>query len=279
MEEAVNSSVRIGTFEARRAGEGFVHSRLFEGLSRAGFVARGFVYAIIGVLAFKLALGDGGKLVNQQGAFHTVAHQRFGSLLLTLLAVGLGGYAVWRLVRAAIGHGPEGSDRGADRIAALASGLVYAGLCVVAVRVLMGSAKTTSPDKATGGVLGWPGGTWIVGIAGLAFIGVALYQGYRGVTKDFLEDAKTEQMSRATRTWVGWIGMVGYLARMVVFGLVGVFLVKAAVDFDPKQAVGLDGALSKLLEQPYGAVLLGVVAAGVIAFAVYSWSDARYRRI
>jgi hypothetical protein len=238
------------------------------------------VYAIVGILAFKLALGVGGKLVNQEGAFHTVAHQPFGSVLLTLLAIGLAAYALWRLVRAAIGHGPEGADSGADRLVALASGLVYAGLCVLAIRVLMGSSgSASSPSKTTGGVLGWPAGTWIVGIAGLVFIGIALFQGYRGLTKDFLEDAKTEHMGPKTRMWIGWIGLVGYMARMVVFGLVGVFLIQAAIDFDPKAAVGLDGALAKLLQQPYGSVLLGIVAVGLIAFAIYSWSDARYRRI
>jgi uncharacterized protein DUF1206 len=275
---SVSSNARVAA-ESRRAGEGFVHSRAFEWLSRGGFVARGFVYAIVGVLAFKLALGVGGKLVDQEGAFHTVAHQPFGSALLTLLAIGLAAYALWRLARAAIGHGPEGADRGADRLVAFASGLVYAALCVVAVRVLMGSSGATSPSKATGGVLGWPAGTWLVGGAGIAFIGVALFQGYRGATKDFLEDAKTEHMSPTTRAWIGWIGLVGYMARMVVFGLVGVFLLKAAVDFDPKDAVGLDGALAKLLDQPYGPVLLGIVAVGLIAFAMYSWTDARYRRI
>ncbi len=101
--------------------------RAFELLSRAGFVARGLVYGIIGILALKLALGHGGKLTNQQGALHTVAHQPFGKVLLTLVAIGLGGYSLWRLVRAAIGHGPEGSDSGFDRVAALASGIVYGG--------------------------------------------------------------------------------------------------------------------------------------------------------
>ena len=104
--------------------------RQFEWLSRAGFVARGLVYGIIGVLALKLALGHGGKLTNQQGALQTVAHQPFGKVLLMLVAVGLGGYALWRLVRAAIGHGPEGADSGFDRVAALASGIAYGAMCV-----------------------------------------------------------------------------------------------------------------------------------------------------
>jgi len=86
-------------------------------------------------------------------------------------------------------------------------------------------------------------------------------------------------MSPGVRKWIGRLGTVGYLARMVVFGLIGVFLVKAAIDYNPSAAVGLDGALAKLANQSYGSVLLGVVAAGLITFALYSLSDARYRRI
>ena len=128
-------------------------------------------------------------------------------------------------------------------------------------------------------MLGWPGGTWIVGFAGVILCGVALYQGYRGITRDFLRDSKTEQMSAQGRKWIEWIGTVGHLARMVVFGLVGVFLITAAIDFDPKKAVGLDGALAKVAHASYGPFLLGIVAAGLIAFGLYSLSDARYRRI
>jgi hypothetical protein len=128
-------------------------------------------------------------------------------------------------------------------------------------------------------VFGWPGGTWLVGIAGAVLIGVGLYQGYRGVTKDFLKDSKTEQMGARVRNWIKWIGSVGHLARMVVFGLVGVFLIKAAIDYSPNQAVGLDGALAKIAHASYGPFLLGIVAAGLVAFGAYSLSDARYRRI
>src|SRR5579862_8692723 len=265
----------------RGAGNGFVQSRLFEVLARAGFVSRGLVYGIIGILAFRLAIGAGGKITNQQGAFHTVAQQPFGKFALTLVAIGLGGYSMWRLFRALIGHGPEGADHGIDRLGAAASGLFYGLMCFAAVKVLMGSGagSTGNAKKTTAGVLGWPGGNWIVGIAGAVMIGVALYQGYRGVTKKFLQDSKTEQMGPATRRWISRIGTIGHLARMVVFGLVGVFLIKAATDSRGRSAVGLDGALAKLLHHPYGQYMLGVVAAGLVAFALYSLSDARYRRI
>ncbi len=110
-------------------------------------------------------------------------------------------------------------------------------------------------------------------------IGIALYQGYRGVTQKFFDDSKVEEMSPHMKKWIATIGTVGHLARMVVFGLVGVFLIKAAIDYNPSKAVGLDGALAKLEHHSYGPYLLGVVAAGLIAFALFSLSDARYRRI
>jgi hypothetical protein len=266
---------------ARARGEQVARSDGFEWFARAGFIARGLIYGIVGVLAVKVALGAGGKTTDQQGALQTVARQPLGKLLLILVAAGLGGYALWRLVRALLGHGPEDSDSGLDRVAALASGLVYAGLCVVAIKILLGAGGGGSggAQRTAAGVLGWPGGTWLVGSAGVAFVGVALYQGYRGLSRDFLDDSKTEEMSPAVRRWIEWIGTFGHLSRTVVFGLVGVFLLKAALDFDPKQAVGLDGALATLAHQSYGPALLGVVAAGLIAFALYSMSDARYRRI
>ncbi len=266
---------------ARRTGQTVSNSAAFEALARAGFLARASIYAIIGILAIKVALGSGGTTTNQQGALRTIAHQPFGKVLLVLTACGLGGYALWRFTRAALGHGPEESDSTFDRIAAVGSGVVYAGLCAIAVEILAGSSGGGSGNtgKTTAGIFGWPGGVWLVGAAGVVVIGIGLYQGYRAVTQDFLENSKTEKMGAATRRWIGLIGTVGYLARMVVFVLVGAFLLEAAISYDPNKAVGLDGVLARLAHHSYGPFLLGIVAAGLIAFAVHSASDARYRRI
>src|SRR5438128_2127168 len=121
--------------EVAQGAEGVARSRGFEWFARSGFVARGLIYGIIGILAVKLALGDGGKATNQQGALATIGHQPFGKVLLVLVAVGLAGYALWRITRAVLGHGREASDSGVDRAAALASGVVYAGLCAIAVEI------------------------------------------------------------------------------------------------------------------------------------------------
>jgi uncharacterized membrane protein len=269
-----------GVRDARRHGRQAASSPAMGWLARAGLVARGAVYAVIGVLALKLAFGDGGKATNQQGAMKTIAHGSFGKTLLVLLAIGLAGYAIWRLARAAVGHGAEQSDDAGDRVAALASGIAYAILCVTAIKILSGSGTGSgSPKHATGGVLGWSGGTVIVGIAGAVLIGVAAYQLYKGLAQKFLEDAKTGEMSQATKKTYTALGVAGHCARAVVFALIGYGLIKAAIDYNPKKAIGLDGALRNLAHASYGPMLLGVVAAGLVMFAAYSLADARYRKV
>lgn len=265
---------------AQQQGGKVARTRQFEWLARAGLAARALVYAVIGILALKLAAGDGGKASNQQGALKTIAQAPFGKILLVLVAIGLAGYALWRLSRAALGHGQEQRDSGFDRVSALASGIVYAALCVTAIEILTGAATSSgTPKKATGGILGWTGGPLIVGIAGAVLIGVGAYQAHKGYKKTFLEDSKTERMGHPVRRVFTAVGVFGHLARAVVFTLVGYGLIRAAIDYDPHKAVGLDGALLKLAHAPAGPWVLGIVAAGLLGFAAYSAMDARYRRI
>lgn len=266
--------------KAKREGDNLAGAKPLGWLARAGLVARGLVYLIIGILAIKLVLGEGGKAANQQDALRTIADQPFGKTLLVLVAIGLAGYALWRLVRAAVGHGAEQRDSGFDRVAALASGIAYGILCVTAVEIVSGSGTGSgTPKEATGGVLGWWGGPVIVAIAGVALIGVAVYQAYKGLGKKFLEDAKTSEMSPEVRRGYTALGVFGHVARAVIFALVGYGLIKAALDYNPQKAIGLDGALRQLADSSSGPVLLGVVAFGLAGFAIYSMADARYRKV
>jgi Domain of Unknown Function (DUF1206) len=270
----------VSVHRAKSTGEGFVNSRLFAILSRAGFVARALIYGIIGLLAFDLAIRQGGKITNQQGALRTVEQHPFGHFLLALLAVGLGGYALWRLFRAALGHGREGADHGMERLGALGSGIVYAGMCAVAVQILTGPGTSGGNAKKTAGdVFSWPAGRWLVAIAGVVLAGVACYQLIRGLRKKFLDDSNTDQMPRPVYKGFTVLGAIGHVARAVVFGLIAVFLIKAAYDYKANEAIGLDGALGKLYDGAYGSWLLGAVAAGLIAFACFSLVEARYRKI
>ncbi|MDO9410474.1 DUF1206 domain-containing protein [Patulibacter sp.] len=275
------SSSSTGPVEgAQEGGERVARSSGFEWLARAGLVARGVVYAIIGVLAVKLALRDGGETTDQQGALKEIAGQPFGKTLLVLMAVGLGGYALWRLLRAALGHGTEESDDAKARIGGAASGIGYAFLCVTAVKIVSGaSTGSGSPEKTTGGVLAWTGGPILVAVAGAVLIAVAADEAHKGLARRFLKKSRTGRMSRgATRTFTA-LGVFGHLARAVVFALMGYGLVKAAVSYDADEAIGLDGALAQLSTASYGPWLLGAVAVGLLGFAAYSIADARYRKV
>jgi hypothetical protein len=280
MKTDVGSGARDLGDKAKGQGDQLAHAKALGWLARAGLVARGVVYGLIGVLALELALGEGGKATDQQGALQTIAHQSLGELLLLLLAIGLGGYALWRLIRAAVGHGAEQRDSTFERISALDSGIAYGLLCIAAVEILTSSAGGSGSTKqTTAGVLGWTGGTVLVGAAGAILIGVAVYQAYKGLSKKFLEDAKTGEMSPGIEKGYTALGVFGHVARAIVFALIGYGLLKAAIDYNPKEAIGLDGALRELAHASYGPALLGLVAAGLIGFGAYSIVDARYRKV
>lgn len=276
-------SLHPKTVESAEAGaRAFTETPLFEGLARAGYVARGVIYALIGLLAIQLANGVSGPRPNQQGAMQQIAHQRFGHLLLVLTAIGLGGYALWRLAQALIGHTPEyGRHSALDRIGAAGSFLAYTAFFVLAITVLRGTGGNSSaqPRKTTAGVLQWPAGRELVAAAGVLFVGIACYQAYLGLSKKFLSYSKVGQMSEAVLRAFTIVGVVGLVARAIAFALIGVFVLKAARDYTPRDAVGIDGALARLLQHAYGTTALAVVAAGLIVFGVYSIIDARYRKI
>jgi hypothetical protein len=272
----------MATMQAEQAGRAFTDSRPFEILARAGYLARGIIYILIGALAIRLAQGVGGARPSQQGALRTIGHQPFGKALLIAMAIGLGGYAIWRLSQALVGHTPEyGKHSAADRIGAAGSGLAYAAFCVLTIQILRGTAGSSSAKtkETTARVLQWPAGRELVAAAGLLFIGIAIYQAYLGLSKKFLTYSKTGEMSPRTRDAFTLIGEVGLVARAVAFLLIGFFVTKAAIDYAPRKAVGIDGALARLTQHAYGSTALVVVAIGLILFGVYSLADSRFRKI
>jgi hypothetical protein len=252
---------------------------------RAGFWARGLTYAIMGGLALALALGAGtfGEAPNQQGALSLIARAGVGRVALVVVAVSLLAYAIWKFWQGIRGRGPEGGGGTGliDRLGNLGGGIVYVGFCLVAVRILVGSAGNASaqPRQATTGVLGWPGGRVIVAVAGLVLIAISLHQLYITITTEFAQDVKTAEMSRREQRVFMFLGQVGLPARALVFALVGYFLLRAAIDYDPRSAVGTDGALARLYHEPLGPWLLGLVAAGLLIFAAFSALEGRYRRL
>jgi hypothetical protein len=140
-------------------------------------------------------------------------------------------------------------------------------------------SQNEEAHKTTAAVLDWPGGRWIVGVAGFCIIGVGLWNFYRGIARKFEDKWRTGEMSASERKWGGRAGVAGHLARAVVFALIGIFITKAAIDFHPSDAIGLDGALQKLADTSYGPYLLSVTAAGLLSYGLYCLVDARYRDV
>jgi hypothetical protein len=257
-------------------------------LARGGLVAKGVSFGIVGVLAILLALGQGGRATSREGALQSIASDSGGTLLLALLAVGFAAYAGWRFVQA---YQERGGERGASQEATswakragyVGRGLIYAGLALGTIKLIIGSgdqeSQTQRAHKTTAVVLDWPAGRWIAGGVGLGIVGAGVWNLYRGITRKFEERWRMGEMSEIERKWGGRAGLLGHVARAVVFGLVGIFVTKAALEFDPQEAIGLDGALQKLARTGYGPYLLGLTATGLLCYGLYCLVDARYRDV
>ena len=268
----------IGT-QAQAAGRRARHSTWVDRLARYGLTAKAASYGLVGVLALGLAAGAGGKATDREGALETISGETWGTVVLVALALGFAAYAVWRLLAALV----DREEGFAKRVGYLGRAVIYAALTAGVVNLILGnrdsSSQTDHAREAAGTALDWPAGRWLVAAGGLCLVGAGVYNGYRAVTQDFEERWRTGAMSEGERRWGARIGTVGLLARMVVFVLIGGFLVKAAVEYDPSEAIGLDGALRKLAAQPYGGWLLGVVAVGLLAYGLYCLVEARYRDV
>ena len=254
-----------------------------ERLARLGYATEGAVYALIGLLAAGAAFGTGGRATGQRGTFEIVAGSPFGGVLLGLIAVGCLGYALWRSVQAITDPDGERTDVKAlgRRVGYGVSALVYAGLAFSAAGLIIGWASDNSgtPDDWTTLLLSWPLGQVLVVGVGAAVVGVGLHELYEAYKAEFLEYLKLGEMGEKARKWTERWGRLGIAARAIVFGVVGTFLIRAALQYDPKEARGLGGALQTLAQQPLGRWLLGAVALGLVAYGLFMLSVARYRRI
>jgi hypothetical protein len=255
-----------------------------EGMARYGLVAKGISYGLVGALAVAVAVSDAGKATSRQGALAIVADESFGPILLVPLVLGFACYALWRLAEALFDRSGEGSDAMAlaKRAGYVGRAVIYAGLTFITLQLLLGRHGTGAHEqqrRLTARVLDWPAGRWIVGAAGVVLISVGLYNAYRAVTQKFEEHWNEAEMGPTARRWLPRVSSLGLLSRFVVFSLIGVFVVKAAYEYDPNETIGLDGVLRKLVQTSYGPVLLFVVAAGLICYALFSFVEARYRRV
>lgn len=275
----------------KQAGKAVVHEAKhaatnpwFERLERFGFIVRGLIYIIVGVLALQLALGAGGATTSPTSAIALIGRQPAGKLLLALVIAGLVGYSLWGFVRAILdplgrGSKPKGL---LDRAGFLFSGLSYGLLIIPAVLTLL-NKPSAGAASSTGGVpaslMNGPMGKVLVVVFGLAWIGMGAGQLVTAYVAHFTRDLKTSTMSAQEFKTATWMGRLGFAARGIVFALIGVIILQTAFAVGVKQAQGFDGALAALAHAPYGEILLGAVAIGLILFGAYSAMCAKWNKI
>lgn len=248
--------------------------------ARFGHFIKGVIYGLIGVLSLQVALGSGGQVAGQREVAHMVEHQPFGVVLLIGIAIGLFGYAIWRLIEGFKDTGHKGSDgKGiAQRASAVASGLVNGALAVAAVQAALGH-DGGGARSWVGKVLEQPFGAVLLGLVGAGVVAAGVVQFYQAYSKRFLRDFRYGAMSPTERRWITRAGQVGYSARGVVFPIVGWGLLRAALSHNPGETRDTRAALIEIASSGYGQLLLGLVAAGLLAFGLFMVASARYRAI
>jgi hypothetical protein len=254
-----------------------------ERLARLGLAARGVLYMVIGILAVRIAFGHSSEKANQSGALQEVAAQPFGRVLIWVIAIGLVGYALWRLLTALLGTSADPAATGAkERVKALAEGIGYGSIAVLALRIALNGGSSRSSgggSKQAATALSWTGGQFLVGALGVLIAGVGAYLIVEGWRADFTKELKLGMVGPTARKVLVQLGRFGRIARGAAFALIGVLVVIAAVTYDPSKAQGLDGALRTLAQQPFGAWLLALVAIGFVAYGLYGLAESRLRRV
>ncbi|MER6262733.1 DUF1206 domain-containing protein [Streptomyces sp900105245] len=272
-----------GRFKARRAAD----SKAMVVAARSGFAARGLIYVLVGVIALQIAFaGDGGgQQADRGGALGELADKPFGSVLLWVIGIALAGMGLWRLSEAVFGGtGPDGSKL-SKRAANAGRFVFYAFLSYSVLSYAAGARGSGSgssdkqSDDVTAMVLKWPAGQWLVGVAGLVVVGAGLWIAFRAVQRKFREDLRVGEMSKRTRQVTDFLGVTGGSARGLVFAVAGVFAVVAAVQHRPGKAKGMDDTLRAFRDLPAGPWLLALIALGLAAFGLFSWCNARWRKI
>ncbi len=258
-------------------------------LARAGWVAKGVVYALTGGLALAVAAQTSGTVdgqpeeASQSGAVATIAEQPAGAALLVLIAVGLALYVAWRLVSVML---PADNDPHAwlTRIGYLVSATSYVLLGWTAVSFARRPGNPDGSEDArvesvTREVLSTTGGRTAIFLVGLIIMGAGAYFLRKGAAATFESDLMPGGVGPISHHALITMGRLGWLGRGLMMGLIGFFLARASVNFDPDDAVGLDGALRRVAGTPLGTGLVLVVALGLIVYGVFCAVSAPRRRL
>jgi hypothetical protein len=259
-------------------------SRWLDRLARLGFAAKGVLYGVVGVMAFRAAIGDGAQITDSTGALLAIVGQPFGRTMLLVLAVGLFGYAAWRMLEGAADTEHRGADvKGlAVRASYVARGLIHAYIGWRVLLLYQGfSAGGSSEEALVAETFTWPLGEWMVILTGLGVMAFALYQVFRAVTSKLGHHFDVERLRRDTGEWAVTACRAGLAARGLVFGVVAWFLIEAGITGRASKTADTADAIRVVADwpEPLGSWLLGAVGAGLLAYGAFQALNAKYRVI
>lgn len=278
-----NSAIGIKA-DVKKAGQKAAYSPLMETLARVGYGVRGLLYMMMGFLALQVAFGKGGAPTDMKGAIAAIGKQPGGMIFLWVILIGLVSYSLWGVVRAVFdplhkGHDAKGLlARGGFLFSAASYALLIPGTYGL-VRGVGGGSSSGATQQSLSKIIASPLGHWAIGLAGLAVIAGGVHQIIAGFNNSFDKQFQTYAMSAEEVKIATQLGRFGTATRGLIFALVGGLLCLAAYKSNANQAIGIDTVLKTLLSQPFGIWLLGIVAAGLIAFGIYSMLSAAWFRL
>ena len=252
-----------------------------EWLPKAGWLARGFVYAFMGWTVLMISFQkDSADEASSKGAVVALADQPFGKIIIGALAVGLAALVVWQALTLALIRDTDAKGW-FKRLSAATTMVIYAGLAFTATRAALGmnADEGGGIEKMSKGLLSSTPGRIVVFVAGAIALGVAGYRAYKGWEHKFLKHLDLDGCDPGRRKLIARLGAVGYVGRAFVVGLVAVFAMYAAVTADPDNAVGFDQGLRKVSVTPWGFVLVALAGLALIAYGLFCVVSLKYREI
>ncbi|WP_117168579.1 DUF1206 domain-containing protein [Paraliobacillus sediminis] len=274
----IGNSSNVSTEEAKEELKPWIRR-----LARIGYMAKGLVFVMVGILTFMAAIGIGGNTSGTKGMFRSLAGMPFGEIILWLIVIGLLLYEMWLLIK--VIKDPQNKGKGLkgllSRGSSLVIAIIYGGLIFSAFKIAInaGSSGGNTEKTMTAKLLSQPFGQWLIAAIGVIIIVYGIVELYKGITTKFMKIFHTEDMSSHEYKIAKNAGRLGLVSRGFVFGMIGFLFIKTAWTSNSDQVKGLDGVLSELSQEPYGQVLLALTAIGLFLYGVYQIARGRYQHM
>ena len=263
--------------DVRETAEQVHDSDTFDIAIRAGFVVYGVIHLMLAWLALQVAFGHSNKKASSTGALQALAHQPFGGVLIWSVAIGMFLLVLWRALQALVGYDYEdGATKARKKATSAGKAILYGYIAWSALQIATGSGSSKGSTSTTAKLMNLPAGQLLVGAIGLAIIAYGGWMAYRGWSEKFLEHLDAEGKSGDAGRAYTLFGKVGHIAKGIALALVGVLFVYAAVNHSAKKSGGLDQALQKLAQQPYGQIMLVAMAIGIACYGLFCFARARH---